>query len=80
MRKLSSNLFSWCAHLANGRLDANDVVPLLDLYLKDPPVDHQAYQAALEELRCDLVETAGALATQLLNVSNAGNTCVIDGI
>lgn len=79
-QKLSRNLFGWCAHLATCRLDADDVAPLIDLYITDPPVEHQVYQAALEELRRDLVETASALATVIIQVSSVGNTLVIDGI
>jgi hypothetical protein len=79
-QRLAGDLFGWCAHLANCRLDANDVAPLINLYIKDPPVEHLIYEAALEELRRDLVETASALATDLLKVWSLGNTCVIEGI
>ena len=80
IRLLARELFLWSAHIAQCRLDANDVSQLIDIYLPTKPVEHSVYSAALNEMRQDLVETATFLGTQLLKVAKSGNTLVIDGI
>lgn len=64
----------------NCRLDANDISPLVNLYLPAGQVEHPVYEAAMDALRQDLVGTAAFLATELLSVAVAGNTLLIDGL
>lgn len=80
IRLLAREFFLWSAHIAQCRLDANDVSPLIDLYVPTKLVEHSVYDAALNELRRDLVDTATFLATELLAVASADNTLIIDGL
>lgn len=80
MRILARDLYSWCSHLSFCRLDAPDLVPLIDLYIDNPPVDHVIYERATESLRTDLIDTVAFLAGSIVLALANGNQLVIDGI
>jgi hypothetical protein len=77
---LAREFFLWSAHIAQCRMDAPDISSLLGLYLPAQQVEHSEYQAAVDVLRNDLVDTAAFLGCKLVAIAAAKGKLVIDGI
>jgi len=80
IRIFARELFLWSAHITHCRLDANDIAPLIGLYLPLQDVGPSVYGEAKESMRQDLIDTATFLAVQAVAVARAENTLVIDGM